>query len=279
MEKYLMDMCKLVNKYAKEKVDKVYICCTRCKESYNSNVFFEINNKVILKKELDSLLNLKPKNNFFKFGLSEDKENKLLNDLKSIFIKLVEENPEISILKIEYDLNNKKIKHKIIKKEIVESVEEFYLYYDWYNEIKEKVEKNKADKNLKVENKVHRITSSKMKEIKEELLKMNYLKICEIDGNKATSFNYIYKEIYAKAKAIILLSNFEGLPFVCLEALSCGCPIILLDSFTTAKFLVNSSHNFLSIYVPFLSIYYVPTSRLIISSKVANKMDRVSHGA
>ena len=41
MEKYLMKICKTASKYAKNKVDKLYIYCTRRKEMYLTTVFLK----------------------------------------------------------------------------------------------------------------------------------------------------------------------------------------------------------------------------------------------
>ena len=51
---------------------------------------------------------------------------------------------------------------------------------------------------MKIENKIHRVTSSEMKKIEKELAKMDYLKICKIDASKTNSCKDLYKEI-AKA--------------------------------------------------------------------------------
>ena len=53
----------------------------------------------------------------------------------------------------------------------------------------------------------------------------------------------IYNELYKNAKAIILLSDYESLPLVSCEALSCGIPLILRDTFETASFLINKGNN------------------------------------
>lgn len=50
-------------------------------------------------------------------------------------------------------------------------------------------------------------------------------------------------DIISKTEFLILSSNYEGLPFVCIEALSNGVPLILKDSFITAKFLINENKN------------------------------------
>ena len=44
----------------------------------------------------------------------------------------------------------------------------------------------------KIENKIHRVTSSEMKEIEKTLAKMDYLKICRIDGKKIKDRLEIY---------------------------------------------------------------------------------------
>lgn len=51
------------------------------------------------------------------------------------------------------------------------------------------------------------------------------------------------QKVYATAKVFVLTSNFEGFPFVLVEALSNGVPIIVRDTFPSAKFLVNNNQN------------------------------------
>ena len=45
---------------------------------------------------------------------------------------------------------------------------------------------------MKIENKIHRVTSSEMEKIEKELSKMDYLKICRIDGKKIKDRLEIY---------------------------------------------------------------------------------------
>lgn len=53
----------------------------------------------------------------------------------------------------------------------------------------------------------------------------------------------IFDHILPTSKYIILLSEYEGLGFVFVEAFSCGIPIICRDSFLLANFLVNNGKN------------------------------------
>lgn len=49
----------------------------------------------------------------------------------------------------------------------------------------------------------------------------------------------------SKSKALLITSFFEGLPFTAIEALSNGTPVILFDTFDSAKFLAKSGAVFL----------------------------------
>ncbi len=46
----------------------------------------------------------------------------------------------------------------------------------------------------KIENKVHKVTSSEMQEIENELAKKDYLKVCRIDAIKTDSCKDLYKK-------------------------------------------------------------------------------------
>lgn len=51
------------------------------------------------------------------------------------------------------------------------------------------------------------------------------------------------KNVLNKAKCFILVSNFEGFSFVLVESLSNGVPIIVRNTFPSAKFLVDNGKN------------------------------------
>lgn len=51
------------------------------------------------------------------------------------------------------------------------------------------------------------------------------------------------KWILEKAKYSILVSNFEGFPYSIVESISYGVPVICLDSFPSAKFLIGSNER------------------------------------
>lgn len=57
------------------------------------------------------------------------------------------------------------------------------------------------------------------------------------------SIKEVKNHILPNTKALILVSKYEGLPFVCVETLSLGIPNILLDTFMCAKFLINDGKN------------------------------------
>ncbi len=67
--------------------------------------------------------------------------------------------------------------------------------------------------------------------------------------NQNQYFGHVYKkeitEIYQKAKCLLLTSNYEGFPFVIVEALSNGTPVIMFDTFDATKFFVKSGAVFL----------------------------------
>lgn len=51
------------------------------------------------------------------------------------------------------------------------------------------------------------------------------------------------KNLLTKYKFMILMSNYEGFSYSLVQALSYGLPIIVLDSYASAKFLVNNNKN------------------------------------
>ncbi|MFC1944130.1 glycosyltransferase family 4 protein [Chloroflexota bacterium] len=52
-------------------------------------------------------------------------------------------------------------------------------------------------------------------------------------------------EVYQKASLVILPSFMEGLPSVCVEALSCGVPVVATDVGDTGKLVLNGETGFL----------------------------------
>ena len=51
------------------------------------------------------------------------------------------------------------------------------------------------------------------------------------------------QQLFAKYKFLILMSNYEGFSYSIVQALSYGVPIIVKDSFISAKYLVNNGNN------------------------------------
>ena len=57
------------------------------------------------------------------------------------------------------------------------------------------------------------------------------------------SNNDDFKNLFIKYKFMILMSNYEGFPFSLTQSLCYGLPIIVLDTFPSAKYLVNNNQN------------------------------------
>ena len=51
------------------------------------------------------------------------------------------------------------------------------------------------------------------------------------------------KDLFAKYKYMILMSNYEGFPYSLVQSLCYGLPIIVLDTFASATFFVNKNKN------------------------------------
>ena len=51
------------------------------------------------------------------------------------------------------------------------------------------------------------------------------------------------QQLFSKYKFLILMSNYEGFSYSIVQALSYGVPIIVRDSFISAKYLVNNNNN------------------------------------
>ncbi|MBO6094508.1 glycosyltransferase [bacterium] len=51
------------------------------------------------------------------------------------------------------------------------------------------------------------------------------------------------KDLFAKYKYMILMSNYEGFPYSLVQSLCYGLPIIVLNTFLSANFLVNDNKN------------------------------------
>ena len=140
MEKYLIKMCKLASKYAKNKADKVYIYCTRRKEMYSAISFFQRNDKVVLAHNLNETLTLKDKYKFLKFDVSDRNQEKTLDLMIDIFMELCKENDKVRELKIVYEVKSKKLDYIVSEKEIPFKVSDYDSFMKWYNEVKEQVE-------------------------------------------------------------------------------------------------------------------------------------------
>ena len=52
-----------------------------------------------------------------------------------------------------------------------------------------------------------------------------------------------FQDLFIKYKFMILMSNYEGFPFSLTQSLCYGLPIIVLDTFPSAKYLVNDNQN------------------------------------
>ena len=52
-----------------------------------------------------------------------------------------------------------------------------------------------------------------------------------------------FRNLFIKYKFMILMSNYEGFPFSLTQSLCYGLPIIVLDTFPSAKYLVNDNQN------------------------------------
>ena len=52
-----------------------------------------------------------------------------------------------------------------------------------------------------------------------------------------------FRNLFIKYKFMILMSNYEGFPFSLTQSLCYGLPIIVLDTFASAKYLVNDNQN------------------------------------
>ncbi len=140
MEKYLIKMCKLASKYVKNKVDKIYIYCTRRKEMYLTTAFFERNGRVVLDPQLNETLDLKDKLTLFKFDETEKNKKLYLYPMTDIFMDLCKENDKVRELKIVYEVKSKKIDYVVSEKNIPFKVSDHDSFMKWYNEVKEKVE-------------------------------------------------------------------------------------------------------------------------------------------
>jgi glycosyltransferase involved in cell wall biosynthesis len=55
--------------------------------------------------------------------------------------------------------------------------------------------------------------------------------------------NANWKNIYSKYLFTILVSKFEGFSYSLVESISCGTPIITVDSFESSSYLTNDNMN------------------------------------
>lgn len=72
----------------------------------------------------------------------------------------------------------------------------------------------------------------------------------ELLGNIKHVDNY-----YAKARALILTSIYEGFPNVEIEAMACGCPVISFDCPTGPSEIINKNNGMLSKYLDINELY------------------------
>ena len=140
MEKYLIEMCILASKYAKNKADKIYIYCTRRKEMYMAASFFERKGKVVTTSKLNDTLDTRDKVCFFKFDVSDRNQELYLDPMTNIFMELCKENDKVRELKIVYEVKSRKLDYIVSEKDIPFKVSDYDSFMKWYNEVKEKVE-------------------------------------------------------------------------------------------------------------------------------------------
>ena len=141
MKKYIKKLCKLGYRYAGQKVDKVYICGeNNAGMSYRSNVFYEKNNRIIRKHELEK----KYDNDQIENILSEIRYKLFFSPIVDVFRELCEKHPNIRVLKIVYDVKSKKIDYTISEEEIPSGIYCEAQSKIWYGDVKEQVENKEA---------------------------------------------------------------------------------------------------------------------------------------
>jgi len=86
----------------------------------------------------------------------------------------------------------------------------------------------------------------------------------------------VNKDLIYTGSCLVMTSRHEGLPMVCLEALSYGMPIALYDSFLSAKDLVISGFNG-ELVTPFDPVEMVRKIELIISKKEDYSVNALAH--